>query len=248
MTRSRFASSSLPVFAALALSSAGLTQEILGAEFQVNSYTTSFQTYPSVAADADGDFVVAWSSSGQDGSSFGIFARRFSSAGAPLATEFQVNSYTTSFQAFPSVAADADGDFVVAWRSSGQDGSFDGIFARRFSSAGAPLATEFQVHSYTTSFQAFPSVAADADGDFVVAWHSYTQDGSSNGVFAQRLPASAILDIDGNGATAPLTDGLLVLRYLFGFTGPTLVAGAVYLGGCTRCNAPAIEAYIAGLV
>ena len=34
----------------------------------------------------------------------------------------------------------------------------------------------------------------------------------------------------------PLTDGLLVLRHLFGFTGATLTGGA--LGdGCTRCLA-----------
>ena len=53
------------------------------------------------------------------------------------------------------------------------------------------------------------------------------------------------MDIDGNGAAEPLTDGLLVLRYLFGFRGATLITGAVG-GGCTRCDAPAIEAYIAG--
>ena len=56
-----------------------------------------------------------------------------------------------------------------------------------------------------------------------------------------------MLDIDGNGAVAPLTDGLLVLRFLFGFTGTTLTSGAVG-GGCTRCNAAAIEPYLQGLV
>ena len=75
-----------------------------------------------MAADADGDFVVAWQSFGQDGSIYGIFARRFSSAGAALASEFQVNTYTTDIQSCPSVAVDADGDFVVAWASSSQDG------------------------------------------------------------------------------------------------------------------------------
>ena len=68
-----------------------------------------------MAAEADGDFVVAWNSFGQDGASFGVFARRFSSAGVPLAGEFQVNTYTTSSQLTASVAADAGGDFVVAW-------------------------------------------------------------------------------------------------------------------------------------
>ena len=34
------------------------------------------------------------------------------------------------------------------------------------------------------------------------------------------------LDIDDNGAVTPLTDGLLIIRYLFGFTGGDLVMGA----------------------
>ena len=39
--------------------------------------------------------------------------------------------------------------------------------------------------------------------------------------------AGLVLDIDGNGATEPLTDGLLALRFLFGFSGSSLVRGAV---------------------
>ena len=35
------------------------------------------------------------------------------------------------------------------------------------------------------------------------------------------------LDIDGDGSTEALTDGLLLLRYLFGFDGATLIEGAV---------------------
>ncbi len=69
-----------------------------------------------------------------------------------------------------------------------------------------------------------------------------------SGVFAQRFDNVAVLDVDGNGATAPLTDGLLVLRFLFGFTGSTLTAGAVDLGGCQRCDATAIEAYLETLI
>jgi hypothetical protein len=54
------------------------------------------------------------------------------------------------------------------------------------------------------------------------------------------------LDVDGNGVKEPLTDGLLTLRYLFGFRGATLITGAV-AGNCTRCTAVAIEAYLASL-
>jgi len=39
----------------------------VGSEFQVNTYTTGAQYFPSVAMDATGNFVVVWTSSGQDG-------------------------------------------------------------------------------------------------------------------------------------------------------------------------------------
>jgi hypothetical protein len=48
-----------------------------GAEFWVNSYTTGAQTFPSVASDSAGNFVVVWQSDGQDGSGYGVFAQRF---------------------------------------------------------------------------------------------------------------------------------------------------------------------------
>ena len=57
----------------------------------------------------------------------------------------------------------------------------------------------------------------------------------------------AWLDIDADGAVEPLTDGLLVLRHLFGFTGSILVTGAVDLVNCVRCNAGAIEAHLGAL-
>jgi hypothetical protein len=70
------------------------------------------------------------------------------------------------------------------------------------------------------------------------------QDGSGNGIFGRRFVVPSTLDVDGNGRIDPLTDGLLVLRYEFGFRGSTLIAGVV-APDCTRCDAPSIEAYLA---
>ena len=63
-------------------------------EFQVNAYTAGYQIGPVVATDPDGDFVIAWTSDGQDGYIGGVFARRFNSGGMALGVEFQVNTYT----------------------------------------------------------------------------------------------------------------------------------------------------------
>ena len=56
----------------------------------------------------------------------------------------------------------------------------------------------------------------------------------------------AALDIDGNGNVDALTDGLLVIRYLFGLRGAPLIQGAI-AAGATRTTAAQIESYLATL-
>ncbi len=224
-------------------SSAGVP---LGAEFQVSLHTEDTQRLPAVAMDSDGDFVVAWQSQGQDGSNYGVFARRFSSAGAAVTSEIPVNAHTTAAQGYPAVSSATDGDFVVVWESNNQDGLFPSVFGRRFASTGAPLASEFAVNAYTSGVQTIATIATDGTGRSIVAWQSLGQDGSDYGIFAQRFGAQIAGDIDGNGVADPLTDGLLFLRYLFGFRGATLTTGAIG-AGCTRCDAAAIEPYLANL-
>ena len=309
--------------------------------------------------DADGDFVVAWQSDGQDGSGSGIYAQRYNAAGVAQGAEFRVNTFTTNNQRVPcgrdgrrrrlrgrlaeqrsgrqrlrastpsattprgcrrapssgstpspraisvsppsrwtptatssspgratvrtaaatastpsattprawrrarssastpsprilrvdpAVAMDADGDFVVAWESlrsgrqqlrhlrpalqrrgrgpgrgvpgqhlhheipvrslrgdgrrrrlrrrlgqleSGRQLDY-GVYAQRYNAAGVAQGAEFRVNTFTTSSGRFPAVAMDADGDFVVAWHSYRQDGSIDGVYAQRYNAAGV--------------------------------------------------------
>ena len=46
-------------------------------EFIVNQFTTDSQTFPKVAMDGNGDFVVIWWSNLQDGSLNGTYARTF---------------------------------------------------------------------------------------------------------------------------------------------------------------------------
>ena len=57
----------------------------------------------------------------------------------------------------------------------------------------------------------------------------------------------AALDIDGDGRSDALSDGILLIRYLFGFEGAALVEGALSLGA-TRTTPEAIAAYIAGIL
>lgn len=90
-----------------------------GLPLPVNASALGFQGTAGVAATPDGGFVIAWESdvSGGDGTDYDVFARRFNGAGAPVGTEFQVNTSTTGYQYAPSIAATTNGGFVVAWTS-----------------------------------------------------------------------------------------------------------------------------------
>jgi len=67
----------------------------------------------------------------------------------------------------------------------------------------------------------------------------------SNFAFAegQRADDSSILDIDASGEVDAMTDGLLMMRSMFGFTDDVLVDGAV-AENCTECDSAQIQAHI----
>ena len=77
------------------------------------------------------------------------------------------------------------------------------------------------------------------------------------GPLAQRSTAAAIesyiagagmlLDVDGNLQVDALTDGLIIIRYLYGRRGAALIQSAVGLGA-SRMTAGQIEAYISGFL
>lgn len=99
-----------------------------GGEFRVNSYTASLQLGQRVSGLTDGGFVVVWQSYGQDGSRYGVYAKRYDVAGAPASKEFRVNSFTQLSQDGNDVAAFANGGFAITWSSESQNG----IFGQRF--------------------------------------------------------------------------------------------------------------------
>jgi hypothetical protein len=119
---------------------------------------------PGVAMDAQGGFVVTWTSNGQDGSGTGVFARLYNAAGTAQGTAFQVNQFTTGNQDASRVGMDSQGDFVVTWQSDAQDGSGTGVFARLYNAVGTAQGAEFQVNQSTTGNQQSPSVAMDGQG------------------------------------------------------------------------------------
>jgi hypothetical protein len=187
MRRVRFGVGSVVrlVFALAAARGVARAQAPIGGEFQVNTFTSNTQAYPSASAAGPG-FVVVWRSQ-QDGSDYGVFGRRYDSSANPLASEFQINVRTAASQIQPRVAGNAAGAFVVVWTDYSSGFMDRDIFARRFNSAGTAVAVEFKVNTYTPSTQNYPAVAISSAGDFTVVWNSSFQDGYRFGVFARTF-------------------------------------------------------------
>jgi hypothetical protein len=206
----------------------------VGPEFRVNVTAAGIQNEPAVAMNSRGDWVVAWKADEGTGATpnFGVFARRFGPDGQPLTGEIHVNAQQDRTQSRPAVAIDPKGNFVVAWDGDqAEQGAVDtsfGVYARRFSAAGAPRGDEFQVNQYVRGNQYYPTVASDHAGEFVVAWQSDHQDpGDSAGVYAQWFGADGVghgevrvnADTDGgqgSPAAAMADDGRFVVAFADG--------------------------------
>ena len=158
----------------------------LGEAKRCNTFTSGNKAMPSVSALSNGGYIVAWRSSGQDGSGTGIYGQRFDSFGTKVGEGFRLNTNTFLDQTHPRVAGLDNGGFVGAWNSDNQDGDGYGIYAQRYLSNGAKTGLEFRANSETSSMQFGAAIAALTNSRSVIVWYSFGQDGSGFGVYAQR--------------------------------------------------------------
>jgi hypothetical protein len=184
------------------LSAADLTTEVLG-ETRLSTTTAGYQDNPSLAADLDGGFALTYQSESVDGSGYAVMARGFNADGSEAWAERQINTYTSSNQDDPFVAALVGPDlgsgpthagYVVVWRSNGQDGSGTGIYFQMLNPDGTPNGAEQLVNGNRDGNQYQPVVAALSDGGFVVGW--YDEDYQDDYFFTRTID---IQRYDANG-------------------------------------------------
>ena len=128
---------------------------------------------PAILALPDGQFVVAWTSTG---SKVEVHGRIFHADGSPAGDDFLINSIGYDGQSAPRMTALTDGSFVVTWMSQepGETG-FD-IRARTFHADGTPVGPDFLVNTTQMGYQAVPDVVGLSDGRFVITWESLEGD------------------------------------------------------------------------
>lgn len=141
-------------------------------EVMVNTITGGAQQNPAVAVGADGRFLVVWQDNRFDNQGVHVRARMLAADLEPVGDDFQVDFSNESWNLDPDVATLADGTFVVVWQQGIGGGA---ILARRISAEGSLLGEEFRIDveksvGSDTPVLGAPSVAAAADGGFVVAW------------------------------------------------------------------------------
>lgn len=170
---------------------------------------------PQVAAGTESDFVVVWNEYPFSYPGTQHIAGGVVEGDGPPPT-FVVNTYDGARAAYPRVASDSRGTFVVAWQQRYE------ARVRRFDATGTPVAAPFRVSPPAGYAPYAPDVAVDDAGDFVVAWVEYGEvsrdvtarrslrcgngvldfgeecdDGPDNGAFGSCCRASCTLEPDG---------------------------------------------------
>ncbi|MGD0744876.1 MAG: hypothetical protein ABSA45_06945 [Verrucomicrobiota bacterium] len=109
-----------------------------GAVVRVNSFLYGDQYAPRISA-IGGDYLIVWTSLGQDGSREGVYGQFMHEDGSLVRGEFRVNSTTVSQQMQPAVASDGAEQFLVVWTSfTGLSAGFD-LSAQRYLNVAALL-------------------------------------------------------------------------------------------------------------
>jgi hypothetical protein len=159
-----------------------------GAEFLVNTYTTSDQRAPSVSINDAGHFIVAWTD--YSGAARKIMGQRYDSSGAAAGPQFEADTpAATANPLTPWVAIDANDNVTMVWMSYLSSPFGTGIFGQRFDPAGNKVGTQFQANTYTGGFAFHPEVGLLAGGKSVVSWQN-NPSGNSD-VFARMYDRSA---------------------------------------------------------
>ncbi len=105
----------------------------MGPEGVVPTFVAKNQLNASVAALADGGYIVVW----EDPFQLGVFGQRYDAAGHKVGTATQLNQSTTSGHTAPHVVGTGDGGFTVTWDIAAHDTTPATVGIRHFDAQGS---------------------------------------------------------------------------------------------------------------
>jgi hypothetical protein len=124
-----------------------------GTVLRVNTHLYGDQYAPRISVIGT-DYLIVWTSLGQDGSREGVFGQFISESGSLTGGEIRGNTTTSGQQMQPVVASDGVEQFLVMWTGfTGSPDDFD-LFAQRYGNVAAlvePMAAPFVWAPFTLS-------------------------------------------------------------------------------------------------
>ena len=93
-------------------------------------------------------------------------------------TEFLVNTFIDTTQRDPQISRDSADNYIIVWDSENQvaANSQSDIYFQLFDVNNNKIGDETLVNSITENEQERPSLAMNANGDFVIVWASHSGD------------------------------------------------------------------------
>ncbi len=159
-------------------------------EFKVNTTSAGDQSGPAAAGIDICGTLVAWASTSADGNSWAVASQLLTAGGVKSGPEVLVSPYSQVSVGSVAAAYQLTGGFVVAYQRcavTAPEGEACNVHLQRLDGTGMKTGAELKVNQYTTFHQRIPAVATFEDGSFIVVWESVDQDGSKEGIYAQRF-------------------------------------------------------------
>ncbi len=155
----------------------------LGGDVRVNTSVNGDQRRPAIAANAAGQFLVAWHGQYLSPLQFRVYGQVLGQAGNLIGGQLALSGGSNRYEVSPSVAAGPHGDFVIVWLA------FDavlpvGIYANQVDALGRP-GSEAQINELSINYNTRSSLATDGAGHFLAPWEGFT--GNNPAIAAQRL-------------------------------------------------------------
>ncbi len=154
-----------------AMDGTAIGDEILVAE--TGATGIDFPARSAISALPDGGFLVVYVQQNPDGSSAGVYGKRYDSDGNVVASEFSISEFTISADSgfMPTVELLSNGNYVVSW--SGSDGD---VRAQMFDESGNEINAQLILASEPGFFDFISEITALENGGFVVTWTSNNPD------------------------------------------------------------------------
>jgi len=140
---------------------------------------------PAVAVGRGGRSAIAYEA--VDASGLGVYVQLYDASFHPQGDAVRVNSTLGGDQRRPTIAANAAGQYLVAWQGQFRSPRQYRVYGQVMGEAGNLIGGELALSSGSSRYEVTPSAAAGPRGDFVVVWLAFND--LPVGIFANQVDA-----------------------------------------------------------